>query len=274
MGLRVHSYIKGHGKPVSKDIKITGVPVHRPVITESTDLGKAKNWQISFIYKRGDAFTDDDKEVISVYSDNYKDAEAKAWNARRYQTKKPVAVDVDDPNILGAINSALHSDTAQRIHTEMLRGASQNLQSKGLLGRVIAGKLGEKVSEADYSRLSKRAKKLLDDAFSDDKSIRTLARSRLQKEFPSLYEQASFSTGGAEQAHQRNLETMKYAHELSQSGKVEAQAKYKALQNEIVELKTRIDKAEGPDKHIIENKLNEAESRLKSIRDQLGSFSV
>jgi hypothetical protein len=121
---------------------------------------------------------------------------------------------VDDPDLLGAINKIRKSDVAQRFHNEMLRGASKNLQSKGFLGKVIGDKLGEKVSEKDFERLSARAKTLLDQAFSDDRSVRTLARARLKREFREIYDNADFSTGSAEQEHQRSLEKAKFVDTL------------------------------------------------------------
>jgi hypothetical protein len=217
-GKKVHSYQRGTRIPTKKElgIKITGKP--QPTKTQHTDLGPAKAWIITFTYKK-DPWGDDDEEKVNVFSDNYADAEAAGWKMRKYQKRTPEMVTVDDPDLIGMINTVRKSDLAQRFHTEMLKGASKNLQSKGLLGRVIAGKLGEEASDADFKRETKRAKQLLDDAFSDNKSTRTLARSRLKREFPELAANADWSSGASEQAHLRKMESMKLQHQLSGGSK-------------------------------------------------------
>lgn len=238
-GHRVRQYVKGTGT-APKISKITGRPIKRiPHKTMSIDLGLAKNWNIKFIYEKGDLLNAEDFEEVSVFSDNYIGAEKLAWKLRKYQHRTPVKVIVDDPDLLGAINKIRKSDVAQRFHNEMLRGASKNLQSKGFLGKVIGDKLGEKVSEKDFERLSARAKTLLDQAFSDDRSVRTLARARLKREFREIYDNADFSTGSAEQEHQRSLEKAKFADTLKKSGEADANAKFRQNQIRINELRKK-----------------------------------
>ena len=153
-GNRVHSYIRGHGKPIKKEpFKPTGKPQTRK--NWDSDYPSVKAWHITFTYENVEknAFGEStfDSEEFDVLATNSESAVDHADTLRQYPHRYVYGTDIKDP-LLGNVMTAIHKKYGESKSEGHIKFGHLSVDA----GKELLKKSRENIDKAKKSDLAQK----------------------------------------------------------------------------------------------------------------------
>lgn len=161
----VKSYLRGHGTK-------TTIHLSKPT------LNKPKGYTVTLIY------SDKTREKQEVIATSYTRAIDETFE-NKHDPRLPIEISVVDPSIGEIIHWA--GEHAKKYGEIATKKAYQTTKTIAKAGATMA------MDEAKRQYSDYRAKRLIDQAYSPNRSTRTLARVKLQKDFPEVWKTMDIS---------------------------------------------------------------------------------